>query len=100
MCRRLVELLLIEAFEQSGHLSAITDGKGDLKTFGDIVAMAKSKQYIRLSRSAPAALDRVKQSGDSGAHSRFYPTKQRDIEELNPGLRQLVAELAAHAGLR
>lgn len=97
MCRRLVEILLIEAFDAAGHLGAITDGRGELKPFGEIINVAKSKQYLRLSRSAPGVLDRVKVTGDGGAHGRYYQTRERDIQELNPGLRQLIAELASLA---
>ncbi|BCH35311.1 hypothetical protein MesoLjLc_72410 [Mesorhizobium sp. L-8-10] len=99
MCRRLVELLLIEAFQKGGHINAITAANGELRSFGDIIAATKSKQYVKLSRSAPSTLDKVKATGDAAAHHRYYNTSKRDIDDLNPNLRQLVAELAALAGL-
>lgn len=95
MCRRLVELLLIEAFSNAGHLNEISTATGDLKSFGDIIGTAKAGQHLRLSRGAGGVLDRIKEVGDAGAHHRYYITSKRDIDELNPRLRQLVAELAA-----
>jgi hypothetical protein len=92
-----VEILLIEAFSAAGTLSAIENSAGDIKSFGEIVRVASSKQHIRLSRTAPQALERLKLVGDAAAHHRFYSTTRRDIDELNPGLRHVVAELAALA---
>lgn len=98
MCRRLTELLLLEAFVSSGHSTAIQDARGEFVTFGDMIEKAKSGQHIKLSRTSPRALDRLKQVGDAAAHHRYYLTTKQDIDSLNPGLAHLLAELAAVAG--
>lgn len=99
MCRRLMECLLIEAFDAVGHRAAITGGDGNLVGLADLLASAKSGSYIKLSRGAPRAAERVKETGDAAAHSRHYMTSHRDIDDLNPGFRQLISELANLAGL-
>ncbi|QYC10348.1 hypothetical protein [Brevundimonas nasdae] len=100
MCRRLMECLLIEAFDFSGNKAAITGGDGNIVGLNDILAKAKSGSHVKLSRNAPRVVDRVKESGDAAAHSRHYITSQRDIEDLNPGFRQLISELASLANLQ
>jgi hypothetical protein len=99
MCRRLMECLLIEAFDVAGHKSAIIGGDGNLLGLNDILAKAKAGSSIKLSRSAPRVADKVKDSGDAAAHSRHYVTSRRDIDDLNPGFRQLISELASLAKL-
>ena len=99
MCRRLMECLLIEVFDVSGNKSAISGADGNLLGLSDILAKAKAGSPIKLSRNAPRVADRVKDSGDAAAHSRHYVTSQRDIEDLNPGFRQLISELASLAKL-
>lgn len=99
MCRRLAEVLLIEAFHAAGKIDAIRDGQGHLLTFGEILAVLKSKSAIKLSRGAPKTLDRLKQTGDGAAHSRHYNASRTDIDDLNPNYRQLIAELSALAKL-
>ncbi|RJT38692.1 DUF4145 domain-containing protein [Mesorhizobium waimense] len=95
MCRRLVELLLVEAIVKAGHLAQIIDSKNEIKGFGDIIGVAKSNQYIRLSRTTPATIEKVKTIGDAAAHHRYYTTTKKDLDELNPGLRHVITELAA-----
>jgi len=99
MCRRLMECLLIEVFDASGEKAAITGGDGNIVGLNDILAKAKAGSHVKLSRNAPRVADRVKDSGDAAAHSRHYVTSQRDIEDLNPGFRQLISELSSLAKL-
>jgi hypothetical protein len=99
VCRRLAEVLLIEAFDVAGQLDAIRDKQGNLLTFGEIINVLKGQAAVKLSRGAPKMLDRLKLTGDGAAHSRHYNASRADIDDLNPGFRQLVAELAALAKL-
>lgn len=99
MCRRLAEVLLIEAFQVAGEIEAIRDGQGHLLTFGEMLIALKAQSVVKLSRGAPKTLDRVKQTGDGAAHNRHYNASRADIDDLNPNFRQLIAELAALAKL-
>lgn len=99
MCRRLVELLLIEAYDNAGKLDDVRDSSGNIQIFSELISRAKSGKLIKLSRNLPSLLDRVKATGDGAAHSRFYTATKRDIDDMNPALRHAVAELAALGGL-
>lgn len=92
LCRRLMETLLIEAFETSGKGSAIKSNENYVG-LADIIAAAKSGQYIKLSRSSGAVLDEIKLAGDAAAHSRTYVTKQQDIDDLKLKFRRVISEL-------
>lgn len=99
MCRRLLELLLIEAFARASAIQHVTDARGNLVGFADLIAFAKSGVSIKLSRGLPATLDRVKATGDQSAHGRYYTATKHDIDDLNPGLRHAITELTALAGI-
>jgi hypothetical protein len=99
MCRRLAEMLLIEAFQAAGQIDAIRDGQGHLLTFGEILTVLKAQSVVKLSRGAPKALDRLKQTGDGAAHSRHYNASRNDIDDLNPSFRQVISELSILAKL-
>lgn len=99
MCRRLAESLLIEVFVAGGHLGAISNADGGLKGLGDIIAIASSGSLVRLSRSTPRTLERIKAIGDAAAHSRYHLVSREEIEAANPGFRQTISELSIVAGL-
>lgn len=98
LCRRLIEVLLIEAFEASGHGAAIRTHNGYL-ALSDIIGVARSGKYIKLAKPTGAALEEIKEAGDTGAHSRTYITKPKDIDDLRLKLRRVVSELMTLAGL-
>lgn len=100
MCRRLVEILLIEAFEQTGKGGVIRDSSGNYQALSDIIAAAKSGHHIRLGRTTGKDLDQIKEAGDAGAHSRTYITKPHDIDDLKLKLRRVVSELAELAKVK
>lgn len=97
MCRRIVEMLLIEALEKHAAGQAIRDGNDNLLGFADLIAVAKSGKFIKLSRSAPAGLEKVKELGDAAAHHRHFVASKKDVDDLNPNLALLVSELAGLA---
>ena len=99
ICRRLTETLLIEALNMTAGDAALRDARGDIEPFSELISAAKSGQHFRLSRTSPSALDKVKLLGDGAAHHRHFLAAKSDLDSLNPGLSQLLAELAALAGL-
>lgn len=98
ICRRMVESLLIEAFETAGKGSAIKDASG-YKGLGDIIDTAKSGHHIKLSRNCPRALDRIKSIGDTAAHDRAYITSQQDMDDISLEFRRVISELLNLAGI-
>jgi hypothetical protein len=92
LCRRLMEILLIEAFETTDQASAIKRGNNYL-ALSEIISIAQSGQHIKLARGTAAILDEIKEAGDAGAHSRSYITKQEDIDDIKLKFRRAIAEL-------
>lgn len=99
MGRRLAEMLLIEALEKAGASDRIRDSSGHLLGFADLISVAQSGQFVRLSRTAPTAIQKIKELGDGAAHHRHFIAAKKDLDALNPAYSMLIAELAAAAGL-
>lgn len=99
MCRRLAEMILIEALEKSGGAQRIRDASDHLLGFSDLISIAQSGEFIKLSRTAPAALQKVKELGDAAAHHRHFIAAKKDLDALNPGYSMLISELSFAACL-
>lgn len=99
LCRRLIESLLIEAFERTGHRQEI-EKDGSLLMLEAIVKKANSSQYIKMSRNSIKAMEKVKQVGDTAAHDRHHITTEQDIAEFRIGFRRLVSELLVLADIK
>ena len=98
MCRRLLETLLIEAFEHKGAGEKIK-ANGEYVGLGELIARAKGGHYIKLQRGSADVMEDIKLMGDSAAHSRMYITKQQDIDDQRFKFRKVISELAHLAGL-
>lgn len=92
LCRRVAEILLIEAFETAKQRTRI-ERNGELMMFGDIIKVAKSGRVIKLARATPKVLEIVKDVGDRAAHHRHHITVKQDIDEFKTGFRGTVSEL-------
>jgi hypothetical protein len=102
MVRRLVETLLVEAFEHHGIASKIKDpATGDFFHLSKIVpiAIAETAKW-NLSRNSKQALTSLKDLGDLSAHNRRFNAHRHDIERVRDGLRVVVQELTVIAGLK
>lgn len=93
LLRRLMETLLIEAFEQNGVGAAIKQDKNYIQ-LSDIIGVAASGQYLKLSRGVGKDLEAIKSVGDAAAHSRTYITKKADIDDVKHVFRKVISELA------
>ncbi len=98
ICRRLMESLLIEAFEHKGKADAIKL-RGHYFQLAEIIAQARGGQHIKLARGTADILDEIKDVGDTAAHSRTYVTKQKDVDDVKLKFRRMIAELASLAGI-
>src|SRR5207253_7966022 len=56
MCRRLLECLLLLAFERAEKADVIRDGTGEYRAFADIIGLASSNRHIKLTRGAGAVM--------------------------------------------
>ena len=105
MCRRLLNCLLLLAFESAAKGVVIRDASGEYRAFARIVELASSSRHIKLPRGAGAVMGKMDYVGDLAAHHPTYTTRQKDIDEQRLAFRARhfgtgpSAELKSHAAL-
>ena len=92
LCRRLVETLLIEAYEACGDPNRIKDSDQNYLMLRDIIADAVNGG-LTLGRDAKRTLPKIKELGDRSAHNRRYTARKPDLDKIESGLRLVVDEL-------
>lgn len=100
MMRRLLETLIVEAYEKHGIEAAIKNSSGDYLYLRDLVAAAVSQAGWTLTRNTKNALPRLKDLGDKSAHSRRYIAHRQDIEAVIADFRGVIQEFVFLAGLK
>lgn len=100
MVRRVVETLIIEAFEHVHRESEIRDSDNNYFMLGELVNRSTDPRGLTLGREAKAALREIKKIGDRSAHNRRYNAVKADLDEIRPGVRVAVDELINMASLR
>ncbi len=99
MMRRLLETLIIEAFEHHGIANKIKNGNGDFVYLSDLIIATLAEKPWNLSRNAKKALPKLKEIGDQSAHSRRFIAHRSDIERVRGPMRTVTQELLMIAGL-
>ena len=100
MIRRLVETLIIEAFERHKLADKIKNEHGDFFYLRDLVSRTLSESSWNLGRNVKQALPKLKDVGDKSAHSRRYLAHRSDIDDIRDYLRVVVQELLFIAELK
>lgn len=100
MIRRLVETLIIEAYEHYGISSNIKNRNGDFFYLRDLINATLSESAWNLGRNTKRALPKLKDIGDRSAHSRRYLAYRSDIEKVIDDLRVVAQELILLADLK
>jgi Domain of unknown function (DUF4145) len=100
MLRRLLETLIIEAFEHHKIASRIQNANGDFLYLRDLIDKTIAETSWNLSRNAKNAMPKLKDVGDKSAHSRRFNALRSDIDKVAPDLRLVAEELLSIAGLR
>jgi hypothetical protein len=95
MLRRLVESLIIEAFEAKGIESKIKVD-GEYQELKALIGKAVAEQQLRLGRNTRDALPKLKFFGDLSVHSRRNLVRESDLARLHGDVRVAVEELAIH----
>lgn len=95
MIRRLVESLVIEAYERHGIADRIKRD-GEYVEFGTLVGKAAAEPTLRLTRNTKRVLPDLKFFGDLGAHNRMALVRKDDLDRLHNQIRAGVEELARH----
>jgi len=100
MIRRLVETVLIEAFEHRRLAAKIKGRSGDFVFLKDMINKALAEQSWNLSRNTKTSLPRLKDIGDKSAHSRRFVAHRVDIDKVVDDLRVVVQEFIYVANLK
>ena len=100
MIRRLVETLIIEAYEAHSISASIKNYQGDFLYLGDLIAAALSESAWTLGRTAKKSLKELKDIGDKSAHSRRFNAHRQDIDKVSGDLRVAIQELIYLAKLK
>jgi hypothetical protein len=100
MVRRLLETLIIEAFEKHGISSKIKGPNGDFFYLRDLINACLQEPAWNLSRGTKAGMPRLKDIGDKSAHSRRFNAHRGDLDPLLGDVRVVCQELIYLAGLK
>ncbi len=100
MIRRLVETLIIEAFEHHNIADRIKTPTGDFFYLSDLITHALNEKSWNVGRNAKQALPKLKSIGDLSAHSRRHLAHRSDIDKIMDDLRTAVQELIYLANLK
>ena len=100
MIRRLLETLIVEAFEKHGRAAEIQNRDGDFLYLRDLIKKTIECTAWNLSRNTKQALPRLKDVGDKSAHSRRFNAVRNDLDSIKVDLRCVAEELLSLAGMR
>tara|TARA_R110002072_G_scaffold166989_5_gene320442 strand:+ start:1923 stop:2621 length:699 start_codon:yes stop_codon:yes gene_type:complete len=98
MMRRLLETVIIEAFEAKGTDSRAKDGNGDFLMLTKLVDKALGESW-NLPRNVKKDLPKLKDAGHRSAHNRWYIAEKDDIDKIEPLFRESVEAFLHVAGL-
>lgn len=102
MLRRLLETLIIEAYEHLGRENEIRDGGGNYLMLSDLAERAcgeNGHQGLNLGRDSKRALKDARNVGNWSAHARRFLAHAGDLTKFQDGVRLLVQELIQIADL-
>jgi|SRR5579872_1811758 len=99
MMRRLVEIVIIEAYENCSIQDRVKDGNGNYFQLSALIDAALGENAFKLSRHTKAALPRLRNVGHRSAHGRHFTAQRSDVEKVEDGVRVVVEEFLHHAGL-
>jgi hypothetical protein len=100
MIRRLIETLIIEAFERHNLTNSIKNQWGDFFYLRDLIDRTLAETAWNLTRNTKSALPKLKDIGDKSAHSRRFIAQRGDIQPLLMDIRTVVQELIYIAQLK
>ena len=100
MIRRLIETLIIEAFEHNKLSLSIKNKQGEFLYLNDLIDRTLTEGSWNLSRNTKAALKNFKSVGDKSAHSRRFNARRWDIDKIVDDLRTASEEFLYLAALK
>jgi hypothetical protein len=96
MLRRILENLIIEAFEHRGIGAKIVASDGSYLKLEKLIDRTVAEPKLRLTTNTKRLLPQLKFFGDLGAHNRLALVRKGDLERLHGAIRVGFEELATH----
>jgi len=90
MMRRLLESVIIEAFEAKKLDAKIKDKNGDFFQLTALIKGALAETSWNLPRNVRRNIESLRDLGHTSAHNRYYLAKQIYIDELKSVYRETV----------
>jgi hypothetical protein len=92
MLRRLIETLIISAFDHHGLADNIKRD-GEYIEFGALIGKAAAEPALKLGRETKRVFPDLKYFGDASAHSRLILVRKQDLDRLHNSARGAIEEL-------
>lgn len=93
MTRKLLEVLIIEAFERHHISEKVKNSSGNFYYLNDLIEIFKVEITWNIGRNAKSSLPNLKKMGDMSAHNRRYIARKSDLDKLKDDLRIVLEEL-------
>lgn len=94
LLRRLIENLIVGAYERHGIAVRIQHVNGDYMEFAALIGKAAAEPTLKLGRETKRVLPDLKYFGDIGAHGRSSVVRRADLDRFHNQTRGAVEELA------
>lgn len=92
LIRKLIESLIIEAFERYGIESKIKDTDGNYFFLSQLISSLTNEVAWNLTRNTIKGLPKLKRLGDASAHNRRFLAQKSDIDKIED-LRMILEEI-------
>jgi hypothetical protein len=99
MMRRLLEVLLIHAFEKAGIEGDVKDAEGNYQNLKTLINKAISRPEINISNDVKKDIDKFRELGNLSAHRVKYNCRRDDIRTTKLEYRATIEELLYASGL-
>jgi hypothetical protein len=93
MTRKLLEVLIIEAFERYKIAFKIKNPNDNFFYLSDLIDSFRNETSWNIGRNAKDSLPKLKKMGDLSAHNRRYIANKVDVDKLKDDLRIVLEEL-------
>jgi hypothetical protein len=93
MTRKLLEVLIIEAFERHNISNKLKNSSDNFYYLSDLIQIFKAETTWNIGRNAKNSLPSLKKMGDLSAHNRRYIARKNDLDKLKDDLRIVLEEL-------
>lgn len=93
MTRKLLEVLIIEAFERHNIAAKIKGPSGNFFYLSDLVDALSNEATWNIGRNAKQVMPNLKKMGDLSAHNRRYFAKKSEVDKQKEDLRIVLEEL-------